>query len=201
MNPYVKRGYMVSLQLIWAMSAFTLPVLARGLAFHFDPDQTKVEYTLGDILHTVHGSFRIKSGLIEFDPREGTAQGLIVVDATSGNSGSEGRDQKMHKDILESQRYPEITFKPTRVEGQIVKTQLSSLIIKGLLTLHGAPHPVTLAAQLSPGADQMSATTQFSIPYTKWGLKNPSTFLLRVSSTVTIDIRAVGHLSELVEQP
>jgi hypothetical protein len=33
------------------------------------------------------------------------------------------------------------------------------------------------------------------VPYIKWGLKNPSTFIFRVSDTVDISIQAVGQLS------
>jgi len=35
-----------------------------------------------------------------------------------------------------------------------------------------------------------TATIHFTIPYVKWGLKNPSTLFLRVSDKVVIDIAA-----------
>ncbi len=181
---------------LFLLSASSLPLFAQELVFNFDPVQTHVEYTLGDILHTVHGAFRVKSGFVKFDRLTGAAQGLIVVDATSGDSGSDGRDRRMHKEILESQRYPEITFVPQHVRGQIVNQQESHLQIEGMLTLHGTQHPVTVAARLNPKGDQLDATIQFDVPYVKWGLENPSTFILRVSSTVNIDIRASGRLLE-----
>jgi hypothetical protein len=40
------------------------------------------------------------------------------VDATSGDTGNTGRDHKMHQEILESQRYPEIIFTPTRMSAR-----------------------------------------------------------------------------------
>jgi len=167
---------------------------AQEVVFNFDPAQTRVEYTLGDILHTVHGSFQLKNGFIKFDQATGEAGGLIVVDATSGASGSEGRDHRMHKEILESQRYPEITFVPRRVQGQVADQGNSVLAMEGLLTLHGSQHPINIAVRVNPARDVLNAETQFEIPYVKWGLKNPSTFILRVSSTVNIRIRASGRL-------
>src|SRR5206468_824467 len=57
----------------------------------FDPTRTTVAFTLGDVLHTVHGSFKLKSGVIHFDSSTGKASGSVVVDATSGESGSGAR--------------------------------------------------------------------------------------------------------------
>ena len=44
-------------------------------AFVIDPAQTKVEFTLWDVLHTVHGTFVLKRGNIHFDPVGGAASG------------------------------------------------------------------------------------------------------------------------------
>ncbi len=40
---------------------------------------------------------------------------------------------------------------------------------------------------------EMTASIHFSIPYVKWGMKNPSTFVLRVADHVEIDLSAVGR--------
>src|SRR6516165_6189083 len=87
-----------------------LSLYAEQLQVTLDPAQTKIEWVLGDVLHTVHGTFKMRSGAIVFDPKSGAASGTILVDARSGESGNQSRDQKMQREILESQRYPEITF-------------------------------------------------------------------------------------------
>ena len=81
---------------------------AADTPLEFSPQQAQVTFTLADVLHTVHGTFALKRGNLHFDPETGKASGEIVVDATSGQSGSAARDRRMHSNILESERYPEI---------------------------------------------------------------------------------------------
>ena len=76
------------------------------MTLELDPANTKVEFTLPDVLHTVHGTFAMKSGLIHFNPSSGSASGFVLVDVKSGQSGNSTRDRKMHKDILQSEAIP-----------------------------------------------------------------------------------------------
>jgi polyisoprenoid-binding protein YceI len=161
----------------------------------FDPAGTSIDFTLGDVLHTVHGAFTLQSGVIHFDPETGKASGSLVVDATSGASGSGGRDRRMHKNILESERYPEIVFTPDAVEGKIPEEAAGKVQVHGVFRIHGVDHKITLPFQVQRERDQITASTRFPLPYVKWGLKNPSTFLIKVSETVEISIRAVGRFS------
>jgi len=169
------------------------PAPAQELAFDLDPARTTVQFTLGGTLHTVHGSFKLKRGAIRFDPSTGKIGGEAVVDATSGESDSEGRDRRMHDNVLESARYPEIVFTPDRVEGVVAKQGASQVEVHGMFRIHGAEHEVMLPVHLemTPMADgRATAKIHFTIPYVKWGLKNPSTLFLRVSDKVDIDITA-----------
>src|SRR5579863_835356 len=92
------------------------------LRLQFSPANTAINFTLGDTVHTVHGSFNLKSGSVEYDPATATVRGNLVVDATSGQSGNHMRDHKMHREILESERYPEIAFRPDHVEGTVASS-------------------------------------------------------------------------------
>jgi polyisoprenoid-binding protein YceI len=161
----------------------------------FDPARTTVAFTLGDVLHTVHGAFKLKSGVIHLYPNTGKASGSVVVDATSGDSGSGARDSRMHKNILESGRYPEIVFTPDTVTGKIPEEGTAQVQVHGVFRIHGGDHEITLPFQVQNEKGQITASTKFPVPYVKWGMKNPSTFLLKVNDRVDIGIHATGRLS------
>ena len=165
---------------------------AQEVTLNFDPAQTTVDFTLGDVLHTVHGSFRLKTGQVRFDPATNSISGELVVDAPSGNSGSTGRDRKMHKEILQSVRYPEVTFRPDRVDGKVLASGRSAVQVHGMFGILGVEHEITVPAQVELAPDHWSLAVHFAVPYVKWGLKDPSTFILRVEKTVDIDLNARG---------
>ena len=167
---------------------------AQETVLELDPAQTQIGFTLGDVLHTVHGMFKLRQATISFNPTTGQAGGLVVVDATSGESGSHARDHKMHKDVLQSDQYPEITFVPQQVQGQVLPAGDFKVQVMGNFTMHGESRPLTLSVQANATGEQLTASVTFSVPYVNWGLKNPSTLFLRVNSTVDIAIQAVGHI-------
>ncbi|MGA2098630.1 MAG: YceI family protein [Candidatus Acidiferrum sp.] len=159
-----------------------------------DTAQSKLHWTLSSTLHTVHGTFNLKSGVLKYDPASGKASGEIVVYATSGESGNEGRDKKMHGEILESQRYPEITFRPDRIEGKAVGQGTCSVQLHGTFVLHGAEHELTVPVQAELAGDHWKGTAKFSVPYIQWGLKSPNTFLLKADPAVDIELEMNGPM-------
>jgi polyisoprenoid-binding protein YceI len=175
---------------------FSAALFAQDTILGIDPAQTKVEFTLGDVLHTVHGTFALKRGSIRFDPATGAASGEMVVDATSGNSGSTARDRRMNKDILESTKFPEIVFKPTHVEGKVAAQGASQVLVHGVFSIHGADHEITMPAEVEAAAGEYKLFAHFDVPYVKWGMKNPSNFILRVNDTVQIGIHTVARAQQ-----
>jgi len=165
---------------------------SQELRLQFDPAKTAIAFTLGDVLHTVHGTFQLKSGDVEYKIAAKSVNGNIIVDATSGQSGNHSRDRKMHKEVLESDRYPAISFRPDRVEGNVASLGSSTIQVHGMFSIHGAEHELTMPVKVEVFPDHWTADTHFTVPYVKWGIKNPSTFVLRVSESVEIDVHASG---------
>jgi polyisoprenoid-binding protein YceI len=193
-----KKLKMSALLVGLAITVVWQQALAQESTFELDPAKTQIEFVLPTTLHTVHGTFHVKSGTVHFNPSTGAASGLVLVDATSGESGSEGRDRRMHKDILESDKFPEITFVPTKVVGQLAAQGDSTLQIEGTFRLHGSDHPLNVAIPVHISDGAVSANYHFVVPYVEWGLKNPSKFMLRVNDKVDFNVEATGHLTQAV---
>jgi polyisoprenoid-binding protein YceI len=171
----------------------TLSAQERTLAL--DPAKTEIRWSLGGALHTTHGTFRLKQGTLQFNPATGKATGELTVDAKSGDSANSSRDGRMHKSILESAKFPDITFNPDKIEGKINLPGTSNVQVHGAFKIHGIAHELTLPAKVEATADTATITTTLSIPYVSWGMKSPSTFLLKVEDKVEITITGTGKIS------
>jgi polyisoprenoid-binding protein YceI len=168
--------------------------LAQESALQVEPAQTKIQFSLGSSLHTVHGTFALKSSSLRFDPAGGKISGSIVVDATSGESGNSGRDSRMHREILESAKFPEIVFTPAQIMGTVAASGPSKVDVSGTFQLHGKVHDVALPVEVTADGQTLQIAIHYVIPYVEWGLKNPSNFFLRASDKVEIEIHATGRV-------
>lgn len=182
----------------WAAAVLLAAVSATSIrsqstVLEIDAAATKVEFTLSAALHTVHGTFALKRGNFRFDAATGKAAGELVVDARSGDSGSPGRDRRMHSQVLESERYPEIVFRPDRLEGRIASEGTSQVQVHGIFSIHGAEHEIVLPVEVEAAGGRYTATAKLTVPYAKWGMKNPSTLFLRVSDRVELSIRTTAR--------
>jgi polyisoprenoid-binding protein YceI len=169
-------------------------VRGAEITVELDPAQTHVRWTLGDVLHTVHGTFKLTRGSIRFDSAGGKASGELVVDAASGESGSSARDGRMHKNVLESAKYPTMIFRPDRVEGMVNLDGDSEVQIHGIFAIHGGEHELTVPAKVHFSTSQMTGTIDFLVPFVKWGMKDPSTLFLKVKDSVEIQVQAAGNI-------
>jgi polyisoprenoid-binding protein YceI len=170
------------------------PPPSDEIVLDIDPAQSKVHWTLGTTLHTVHGTFAFKKGTFHVDPGTGKASGEIVVSATSGDSGNDSRDKKMHKDVLESAQYQDVIFRPDRVDGKIAPQGTSSVQVHGMFVLHGREHELTVPVQAGLAGGHWTGSANFNVPFIDWGLKNPSSFFLKVEHAVQIQLELKGRL-------
>jgi polyisoprenoid-binding protein YceI len=107
-----------------------------------DPAHTNVHFAIGHLgISTVRGRFGDVSGTIVADaahPEKSTV--AVTIKTASVDTGVAMRDGHLKTaDFFDAEKYPEITFKSTRIE----KTR-RGFVARGDLTLHGVTRAVTL---------------------------------------------------------
>jgi polyisoprenoid-binding protein YceI len=190
------RRLVIASRSLAVLLACAAPALAQKPAppvdINLNPASTEINWTLNTTVHTVHGTFKLKSGAMRIDPDSGTASGQIVIDATSGESGDSSRDKRMHSVVLESAKYPTITFRPTHVDGKVDLTATGSVTVDGIMNLHGQDHPMQITVNLHPKDASVTSQSHFTIPFVAWGLKDPSFMMFRTDKIVILDVDAVA---------
>jgi polyisoprenoid-binding protein YceI len=172
----------------------TAKTAASEIQLSLDPAQSKLNWTVDSTLHMVHGTFSIKNGTIRFDPETGKASGEIVVLVTSGDTGNTSRDEKMHKEVLQSSQYPDAIFKPSQIEGHVSRSGGCDVKLHGTLSLHGSDHALAVPVHVELVDNQWKGTAKFEVPFIQWGLKDPSNFLLKVKPIVNVELEMSGPL-------
>lgn len=182
------------LVLIAGVCVVAAPAAAEPRELVLDPTATSITFELGAVLHSVEGRAPLTSGVLRFDDAGGPVTGEIVVDAAGATTDMESRDAKMHGEVLESARAPRIVFHPERLDVVQRDESSAQVNLTGEIELLGRRHPLTLPATLQANGDRLSIQSQVTLPYVEWGLRDVSTFVLRVDKTVSITIHAEGTL-------
>jgi polyisoprenoid-binding protein YceI len=88
-------------------------------------------------LAPVRGSFAIRAGTIDVDEPLARSSAFVQIDAASFRTGNGQRDDQVRSDrLLDTDRYPAITFRSESVDG---------LALTGMLTVRNVTMPVTLS--------------------------------------------------------
>ena len=125
------------------MTTSTMHASTTSSTWTLDPAHTLVEFAAKHLMiTTVKGRFTGVSGTIHMDETDPTASSVeAVIDAASIDTRTDQRDAHLKSaDFLEVARYPEITFRSTRVE----RAGDAHYRVTGDLTIHGVTRPVVL---------------------------------------------------------
>lgn len=167
----------------------------QSALLELDPARTLIAFKLDGSFHTTHGTFKLERGTVKAEPATGKAEGLILVDASSGESGNSACDKRMKESVLETGSYPNITFSPRRINGHREPDGDFQAKLTGVLLLHGTKHEIVLDTHGHLRGRRLTATCHFSIPYVEWGLKDPSVLFFKVAKEVEIDLTVEGNVT------
>ena len=101
----------------------------------------------------------------------------------------------MHREILESAKYPEVVFHPKQIEGKVALTGVSDVKLTGAFSIHGTDHELTAQVHAELSGEHWKGTSKFEVPYVSWGMKDASNFLLKVKPVVSVEVEMGGNYS------
>jgi|SRR3954454_7105529 len=125
------------------------------------------------VVTKVRGSFGVFGGTIVVGERPEDSTVEVRVDTTSINTGSPDRDQHLRSpDFLDVERFPEMTFRSTKVE----RAGETGLRVSGDLTIRDVSRPITLDAEFDGltgdpwGGRRVAFTATTEIDREDWGM-------------------------------
>lgn len=103
-------------------------------------------------------------------------------------------DKELREIVLETAKYPEITFKSTEVTGDLTGGQFEAKI-PGDLTLHGVTRHIVIPATVTLGGGELRARGEFTISRGDYNIKATSAFhgLVRVRDRLKFTFDIVGR--------
>ena len=123
----------------------------------------------------------------------------ISVDVTQLTSDQSRRDQRIHSQGLESDRYPTATFKlttPIAVVADAAGGQTIHVSATGVLTLHGVTKTVTIPIDARFTGSKIELVGSITFPFSQFGMTAPS-----IGGFVTVQDNATMEFQlELAQQ-
>jgi polyisoprenoid-binding protein YceI len=98
------------------------------------------------------------------------AASLTVTDNMSDKDRRE-LELTLNQDVLDTARYPEISFETTKVSASKVGEGQFSVTVVGTLTLHGVSNTQVLSAQIALTGDMLRAHGEFSVLQSAYGMQ------------------------------
>jgi polyisoprenoid-binding protein YceI len=168
--------------------------------WQLDPAHTQVEFRAKHMMiTTVRGRFADTSGTIVVDEENPENSSVEVrIDARSIDTRVGDRDTHLRsEDFLNVEKYPEVTFRSTRIEGAHAEAGDRFRVV-GDLTIRGETKEVTLAATYEGqgtdpwGGTRAGFTASTKIDRRDWGLTWNQALEaggILVSNDVTIELQ------------
>lgn len=118
--------------------------------YNIDPSHSSIGFSIKHMMIAkVHGAFEKFSGKLSLDAKDLSKSSIEVsIEASSINTHEAQRDTHLKSaDFFDVEKFPTLTFKSSRVEGQA-----GDLKVSGDLTIHGVTQKVVLDVE-GPSAE------------------------------------------------
>jgi polyisoprenoid-binding protein YceI len=146
-------------------SSFTVRAFASGLFSGFGHNPTISIRDFSGEARFVPST--LENASLDFSVR---ADSLTVADDVNAKD-REDIETRMRNDVLETSRFPEITYRSSQVTSRAVSDVRFAVTLKGDLTLHGVMRPQDIATQVMLVNGTFRASGDFSLRQSNFGIR------------------------------
>ncbi len=178
--------------LVCAALITVAPVTAGAAEYTLTPADGAIGFKLDSTLHMVHGNaklFTVKVNIPDAGT-QGEVTALVTIPAKGLETGNGNRDEKMHTECLEADKYPNIIFEMNVVDGlppMPASENSFSVTIKGRLTIHGVTHDTAIPVTVKRTDKGALVTGSVPVAFIKdFNIADPSVFVFRVEKTADV---------------
>jgi polyisoprenoid-binding protein YceI len=184
------------------LGASLLGTASAAEEWKIDPAHSNATFSVRHlVISTVRGVVPIREGSLATDGSALPVAVSAVLDAAKISSGDDNRDADLRgKDWLETDKYPTITFKSTKV---VAGSDASSFTLEGDLTIHGVTKKVSLTGKVfgttSDGRGRKHAGYEATTTIDRrdfglnWARQTPGGGLVAANDVqITLDVEAVS---------
>ena len=119
------------------------------------------------------------------------AESKITIDVTGLKSDQSRRDGYVQRRLLETEKYPTVTFEPASVEGgpkSIPTTGTGTFTLVGNLTVRGVTKPTTWKVNAKSSRTAVTGSTATAFTFADFEIAQPKVpILLSVSDTIRLE--------------
>jgi len=161
-------------------TAAPAPANGSGTIYKIDPAQSEAHYEVsetffqGNRLNLAIGRTKGIAGevRVDFANPANSQIGTVVIDVSQLTSDEDRRDNFIRRNALQSSQYPQVTFKPTKIEGlpaSVKPGDTLTLKVTGDLTVKETTKPVTFDVTLTANQDKVTGTGSTEIALSDFG--------------------------------
>lgn len=196
---------------MWPCLAVALLQAGAPSSFTIDPQQSRVVVQVGKsgvfgfAGHTHEVVAPVQEGRVVADPGSLPGSSVTATFRTatlqvSGQGEPPGDAPKVQEimlgpKVLESARFPEITFRSKTVSGRSVSAMVWEVQVTGDLTVHGVAHAVTVPLKVELAGDVLTATGRTSLRHDWFGLEPVSAGggTVKVKNELGVELKIVAR--------
>lgn len=162
-----------------------------ALTFVIASPRSTVRFDARATGHTVHGSTDRVTGEVTFDPDDvgRRAEVAVRVEAAALDTANRSRDKNMRESHLETDKYPWIEFRSSKVEALVPtlrEGETQELVVRGRLTLHGVEREIEFPVTAVRKGSELRVTGQTVLRLTDYAIPIPRFLFVKLQDEVKV---------------